>query len=150
MISLLDKNGNEIKNQDQIINRIEEFYSEPYDSKIELEDLDLLNSQDQEPDITDWDVRAALRKMKYGKTAGRDNISIELMKCGEGTTPNELAKLFSACLKQQQTPTSWKEEIMFILLKKEDKRDIKIISLFVLYQTYKLLTKIIALRIEQN
>ena len=66
MITLLDKQGKEIKEQDKIMARIEEFYSEIYVSdqavtiQTDPEDIGL-------PPIMAWEVEAALRKIKNGK-----------------------------------------------------------------------------------
>ena len=68
MITLLDKKGKEIQEQDKIMERIEEFCSELYGSDhavtIQTDPIEV-------PPITAWEVEAALRKMKNGKEAGK-------------------------------------------------------------------------------
>ena len=66
MITLLDKQGKEIQEQDKIMERIEEFYSELYDS-----DHAVTIQTDPEvvgplglPPIMAWEVEAGLREMK--------------------------------------------------------------------------------------
>ena len=64
MITLLDKQGKEIQEQDKIMERIEEFYSELYDSN---QAVTIQTDPKEVPPITAWEVEAALRKMKKGK-----------------------------------------------------------------------------------
>ena len=69
MITLLDKQGREIQEQDKIMERIEEFYSELFDSD---QAVTIQTDPKEVPSIMAWEVEAALRKMKNGKEAGRD------------------------------------------------------------------------------
>ena len=82
VITLLDKQGKDIQEQDNIMARIEEYYSELYDS-----DQAVTTQTDTEEvhPIMAWEVEAALRKMKNGKEAGKDQVNIETLKAGEET-----------------------------------------------------------------
>ena len=64
MIILLDKQDKQIKEQENIVERIEEFYSELYDSDKAVE---IQTNTSEVPPIIAWEVEAALRKMKNGK-----------------------------------------------------------------------------------
>ena len=64
MITLLDKPGKEIQKQDKIMERIEEFYSELYDSD---KAVTIQTDPEEVPPIMAWEVEAALSKMKNGK-----------------------------------------------------------------------------------
>ena len=64
MIALLDKQGKEIQEQDKIMERIEEFYSELYDSD---QAVTIQTDPEEVPAIMAWEVEAALKKMKNGK-----------------------------------------------------------------------------------
>ena len=68
MITLLDKQGKEIQEQDKIMERIE-FYSELYDS---YQAVTIQTDSEEVPTIMAWEVEAAVRKMKNGKEAGKD------------------------------------------------------------------------------
>ena len=58
LITLLGKHGREIHDQDKIIERIEEFYTELYDS----EQHTIIHTDPKEvPEITSMEVEAALR-----------------------------------------------------------------------------------------
>ena len=61
MITLLDKHGKEIQEQDKIMERMEEFYSELYDSD---QAVTIQTDPEEVPPIMAWEVEPALRKMK--------------------------------------------------------------------------------------
>ena len=69
MITLLDKQGKEIQEQDNILERIEEFYSELYDSD---QAVTVQTDPEEVPPTMAWEVEAALSKLKNGKEAGKD------------------------------------------------------------------------------
>ena len=77
MITLLDKHGKEIQEQDNIMERIESFYSEWYDSD---EAVTIQTDPEEVPPIMAREVETALRKMKNGKEAGKDQVNIETLK----------------------------------------------------------------------
>ena len=62
--------------------RIEEFYSELYDSD---QAVTIQTYPEKVPPIMAWDVEAAQRKMKNGKEAGKDQVNIETLKAGDET-----------------------------------------------------------------
>ena len=87
LITLLDKQGRVIRDQDKVIDRIEAFNTELYDS----EQYTIIHTDPQEvPGMTSWEVEAAL-----GDTTatGNDHINIETLKAGEGTISKTIAKL---------------------------------------------------------
>ena len=45
------------------------------------------------PPIMAWEVEAALRKMKNGKEAGKDQVNIETLKAGDETTSKAVHKV---------------------------------------------------------
>ena len=74
LTTLLDKQDRDIRDQDKIIERIEEFYTELYDS----EQNTIIHTDPKEvPHIILWEVEAALRDMKNGTATGNDYIKIE-------------------------------------------------------------------------
>ena len=92
MITLLDKQGKAIQEQDKIMARIEEYYSELYDSD---QAVTIQTDHEEVPPIMSWGVEAALRKLKHGKEAGKDQVNIETLKAGEETIAKQLAKLYT-------------------------------------------------------
>ena len=57
LITLLDKQGREIRDQDKIIEQIEEFYTDLYDSE---QSTIIHTDQNKVPEITSWEVEAVL------------------------------------------------------------------------------------------
>ena len=111
LITLLEKQGREIHDHDKIIDRIEEFYTEQFNS--ELSTIFHIDPKDT-PAIISWEVEASLRDMKNGTTTGNDHISIE-----------PLAKLPTKCLLERRITIAWKNSKMVIISKKGSKIYIK-------------------------
>ena len=95
MITLLDHQCKEIQEQDKIMEPIEEFYSELYDSD---QAITIQTDPEDVPPIMAWEVEAALRKMKNWKEAGKDQVNIETLKAGDETIAKQLAKLHTKCI----------------------------------------------------
>ena len=106
--------------RDKIIERIEELYTELYDSEqstiIHIDPKDV-------PEITLWEVEAALRDMKNGTATGNDHIiNIETLKTGEDITSKPLAKLYTKYLAERRIPKAWKNAKMVRIFKKGNKK----------------------------
>ena len=106
MITLLDKQGKEIQEQYKIMERIEEFYSELYDSDLAVT---IQTDPEEVPPIMAWEVEAALREIKNGKEAGKDQVNIDTLKAGDETIAKQLAKLYTKCITERRIPKTWKE-----------------------------------------
>ena len=104
MITLLDKQGKEIQEQDKIMERIEEFYSELYDSD---EAVTIQTDPEEVPPIMAWEVEAALRKMNNGNEAGKDQFSIETLQVGDETIAKQIAKLYTKCITGRRIPKTF-------------------------------------------
>ena len=102
--------------------RIEAFYSELYDSD---QAVTIQTDPEDVPPIMAWEVEAALRKIKNGKEAGKDQVNIETLKAGDDTIEKQLAKLYTKCITERRIPKTWKEENMVIFFKKWNRKDIK-------------------------
>ena len=148
MITLLDKHGKEIQEQDKIMERIEEFYSELYDSD---QAVTIQTDSEEVPPIMALEVEASLRKMKNGKEAGKDQVNIETLKAGDETIAKQLAKLYTKCITERRIPKTRKEANMVIFFKKGNRKDIKNYRpISLLSNMYKLFTKIITSRLEKK
>ena len=98
-----------------------------------------------------WEVEAALRKMKNGKEAGKDQVNIETLKAGDETIAEQLAKLYTKCITERRIPKTWKEANMVIFFKKGDRKYIKNYrQICLLSNMYKLFTKILTTRMEKK
>ena len=74
MVTVLDKQGKQVQEQDKIMERIEEFYSELYESD---QAVTIQTDPEEVPPIMAWEVEAALRKMKNGKEAGKIKLTLK-------------------------------------------------------------------------
>ena len=83
-----------------VIERIEEFYTELYDSE-----HGTLIHTDPKDTIISWVAEAALRYMKNGTATGNDRINTETLKAGEDTVSKTLAKLYTKCLSARRIST---------------------------------------------
>ena len=98
-----------------------------------------------------WEVEAALRKMKNGKEAEKDQVNIETLTAGEETIAKQLAKLYIMCTPERRIPKTWKKANMAIFFKKGNTKYIKnYMSISLLSNMYKLFTKIISTRLEKK
>ena len=73
IITLLEKQGKEIQEQYNIMERIECIYSELYNSD---HAVTIQTDHEEVPPIMAWEVEAALRKLKMGKK--REKIKLTL------------------------------------------------------------------------
>ena len=151
MITLLDKQGREIQEQDKIMERIDEFYSELYDSSYQAVTI---QTDPEEVLVTNngmGSVSHAEYKMKNGKEAGKDQVNIETLKAGDETIAKQLAKLYTKCITERRIPKTWKEANTVIFFKKGNRKDIKNYrQICLLSNMYKLFTKIITTRLEKK
>ena len=123
MITLLDKQGKAIQEQDMITERIEEFYSELYDID---QAVTIQTDPEQVPPTMAWLVEAALRKIKNGKEAGKDQVNIDTLK--------QLAKLYTECITERRMPKTWMEASKVIFFKKGNKKTPITTDQFACYQ----------------
>ena len=91
--------------------RIQEFYSELHDSD---EAVTIQTDPEEVLKIMAREVEAALRKMKNGKEAEKDQVNIETLKAGDETIAKQLAKLYTKCITERGIPNTWKEANMVI------------------------------------
>ena len=122
VIALLDKQGREIHDQDKLIERIEEFYTELYDSE---QSATIPADPKEVPELASREIEAALRDMKNGTATSNDYINIETLKAREYATTKTLAKLYTKCLSKRRIPTAWENAKMVTIFKNENKKDLK-------------------------
>ena len=148
LITLLDKQGRKIHDQNKIIERIEEFYTELYDSE---QNTTIHTDPKEVPEITSWEVEATLRDMKNVTATGNDNINIETLKAGEDAISKTLAKLYTKCLSERRIPTTRKNAKMMIIFKKGNKKDLNNYKLIcILSNIYKVLQKVLPKRLQKT
>ena len=117
--------------------RIEEFYSECYDSD---QAVTIQTDPDEVPPIMAWEVEA-----------GKDQVNIETLKAGDETIAKQLGKRYTKCITERRIPKTWKEANMVIFFKKGNRKDImNYRPICLLSNMYKLFTKIVTTRLEMK
>lgn len=72
-------------------------------------------------EIEEEEVKAAMKKLKKGKSTGIDQISVEMLKHMRTSGLEFLTKLCNRCLSEGITPKEWKTGFIIPLFKKRDK-----------------------------
>ena len=90
---------------------LSDLYTELYDNA----QSNIIHTVTKEvPDITPWQVEAAVRDMKTGTATGNDHINIELLKAREDTISKTLAKQYLNAYHtdeyRQRGRTTWKDD----------------------------------------
>ena len=78
---------------------------------------------DKEEEVTEMDVRLALRKLRVGKAAGEDEVAPEYVKYGGTEFIKVLTKLLQECWKQGKIPQRWRKTIVIPIHKKGNSND---------------------------
>ena len=103
-----------------------------------------------EPEILEAEVHYALHSLSNGKSAGCDNIPVELMKAGDDKSVKTLTILCNKVWYEKTWPNDWKKAIYVPIFKKGDKKacsNYRTISL--ISHTSKVLLKVIQKRLER-
>jgi hypothetical protein len=150
---VLSKTGEVITDQDNILKRIEEFYTDLYSSPLPTagtHNTKKTNNMNLKC-ITKTEVRYALTQMSNDKAVGPDGISTESLKAGGEILYKNLAKLYTACLMSNTVPSKWKSSRMVLIHKKGDNRNLKNYRpISLLSNMYKLFTKILTNRLQKD
>ena len=67
--------------------------------------------------ITRSEMRKAIKKLKNGKSAGEDNIIIEVLKTGEFCLVEPIVKLMNLILESEKYPLKWTRNLLITLHK---------------------------------
>jgi exonuclease III len=82
------------------------------EDNVAVEDLDM--------DITEQEVKGAIRRLKSGKAAGLDNVIAESLKASEPFITPFLTKLFNKLFQTGYFPENWSRSIIAPIFKKGD------------------------------
>ena len=145
--SLLEEDGILTTDRERIVERLRDFYEKLYlSTRQEPPEADIKQQFEGFPNIKAW-----VKQSKKGKAPGPVNITIDLIDAAGDIINDKKATLFNECLIQSKVPEIWNEEIIILLHKKGDQKNIsnyRPISL--LNNIYKLFTKIITNRITRT
>ena len=144
---VLDKQGEPITNQDNILGRIEEFYSELYASTSTVHRATPKNNNEPVPDVSSSEVRSALNRMSNDKAIGADKVSIEALKAGGKVIHETLSNAYTKYIRKKKIPEKWKESKL-ILIHNRNLKNYRPISL--LSNMYKLFKKILTHRLQKQ
>lgn len=150
IVSLKDKEGNEIREKGSMLEIIKEFYEDLYGDQ---EDREPRTTQEpaEWQEIMKEEVEWAIKNTKEGKSGGMDRISMEMLKAGGETVIDYLTHIFNKCMKEGKLPAEWYKAKLIILHKKGDKKDLKNYRpLSLLSVEYKVLSKIITNRLHNH
>ncbi len=75
--------------------------------------------------ISNDEIKNALKDMKRGKAPGEDEVLIEYLKEGGEPVCRQLADHFTECMKRNDIPSSWNNAVIILLHKKGDITDLK-------------------------
>ena len=93
------------------------------------------------------EVEAALRKMKNGKEAVKDQVNMGTLKAGDETIAKQLAAVL--CITERRIPKTLKETYGDIFRERQPKRQLHTNWLAIII-IYKMFTKIITTRLDKK
>ncbi|XP_076867340.1 uncharacterized protein LOC143518621 [Brachyhypopomus gauderio] len=129
-----DKDGNVLSGEESVLGRWKEYFEElmnqENESERRLEEVEVVNQE--VPQVSKEEVRAAIWRMKCGKAVGPDDIPVETCKCLGETAVEFLTGLFNRILEGQKMPEEWRRSIMVPIFKNTGT---SLVSLFLLTQT---------------
>ena len=114
-----DSDGRLLTDQESILNRWQEYFKDLMNVENNRERREgEIGTNDEEVDwITEEEVKAAMRRMKNGKSVGPDGIPIEAWKCLGGTAVTWLTRLFNRLLEGEQMPSEWRKSTLVPIFK---------------------------------
>ena len=126
-----------LTSEDSVMRRWKEYFEELMNVENERgERTDRAQAVNQEvPQISKEEVRAAMERMKRGKAVGPDDIPAEAWSCLGELAVDFLARLFNNILATEKMPEEWRQSILVPIFKNKgdaqscnNYRGIKLIS----------------------
>ena len=103
IISLEEENGTHVDDQDMMINRCEEFYTNLYSTKLPQEQFSVQIHNTRSippPPIIPTEVSATIKRLKRNKAPGNDNITAYVLKDGGNPAIVQMfTNMFYRCLR---------------------------------------------------
>ena len=122
--AIKDKNGKLLTSKDEVLDRWAEFYEDLYADDTPCEPLNV-SDELSIPPIMKSEIESAIQKLKSGKSPGADQICAEFLKAGGPMLINILEKFFNAILTTGDIPKNFKEALIVVLFKKDDRSECK-------------------------
>ena len=108
------KNGNVMANSEAVLKRWKEYFeklmNKENNREPRKEEAEVVNEQVN--CVSREKVENALRSMKKGKTAGPDELPVEVWKCMGEMEIKVLTKLFNRLLMDERMPEEWRRSVL--------------------------------------
>ena len=107
---IMDNSGTLITYHTAVLHVWETYFKELL-NKTEDSELELPSSVREKTEvveITDTEIRAAMKKMKKGKATGLDEILVEMLDLAGDVGVNWTRRLLNSCLTERKIPVEWR------------------------------------------
>ncbi|KAI5089887.1 hypothetical protein C0J45_20022 [Silurus meridionalis] len=152
--AIKDGEGNVLTSEESVLRRWREYFkqlmNEENHREKRLEDVELVK-QDVDR-ISKEEVRAAIKRMKNGKSVGPDDIPVEAWRCLGEMAVEFLTRLFNRILEGERMPEEWRRSVLVPIFKHKgdvqtcsNYRGIKLIS-----HTMKLWERVVEARLREE
>ncbi|KAI5639977.1 reverse transcriptase (RNA-dependent DNA polymerase) domain-containing protein [Phthorimaea operculella] len=113
------QDGSVIKGEECVLKRWKEYFESLFEKEDLVQEITILevNDIENESEIEMDEIVKALKSMKYGKAAGYDRVSVEMLKAGEGVVASQLYLLFNLCWRSGRVPSDWCKAVIVPLYK---------------------------------
>ncbi|KAF7699893.1 hypothetical protein HF521_002851 [Silurus meridionalis] len=135
--AIKDEDGSMLTSEESVLRRWREYFEQLMNEENERERrVDDVEMVKQEVDrISKEEVRAAIKRMKSGKSVGPDDIPVEAWRCLGEMEVKFLTKLFNKILEGEKMPEEWRRSVLVPVFKNKgdvqtcsNYRGIKLIS----------------------
>ncbi|KAF7710733.1 hypothetical protein HF521_009605, partial [Silurus meridionalis] len=152
--AIKDGEGNVLTSEESVLRRWREYFeqlmNEENHRERRLDDVELVK-QDVDR-ISKEEVRAAIKRMKNGKSVGPDDIPVEAWRCLGEMAVEFLTRLFNRILEGERMPEEWRRSVLVPIFKHKgdvqtcsNYRGIKLIS-----HTMKLWERVVEARLREE
>ncbi|KAI5089302.1 histone H4 transcription factor [Silurus meridionalis] len=149
-----DGEGNVLTSEESVLRRWREYFeqlmNEENQRERRLDDVEMVK-QDVDK-ISKEEVRAAIKRMKIGKSVGPDDIPVEAWRCLGEMAVGFLTRLFNRILEGEKMPEEWRKSVLVPIFKHKgdvqtcsNYRGIKLIS-----HTMKLWERVVEARLREE
>ncbi|KAI5606596.1 hypothetical protein C0J50_2095 [Silurus asotus] len=148
-----DGEGNVLTSEESVLRRWREYFEQLMNENYRerrLEDVELVK-QDVDR-ISKEEVRAAIKRMKNGKSVGPDDIPVKAWRCLGEMAVEFLTRLFNRILEGERMPEEWRRSVLVPIFKHKgdvqtcsNYRGIKLIS-----HTMKLWERVVEARLREE
>ncbi|KAI5623886.1 hypothetical protein C0J50_16567 [Silurus asotus] len=149
-----DGEGNVLTSEESVLRRWREYFeqlmNEENQRERRLDDVELVKQDVNR--ISKEEVRAAIKRMKSGKSVGPDDIPVEAWRCLGEMAVEFLSRLFNRILEGEKMPEEWRRSVLVPIFKHKgdvqtcsNYRGIKLIS-----HTMKLWERVVEARLREE